>query len=65
MFYRQFHKLFWTPVFELWSWYVLFIKYIASSFFICVDIITMEVLYWGPKWRNNGLANKQLYGPYI
>ena len=43
MFSRYFHQFFLTPIFKLWSWYVLFGEYIASSIFISVDILTMEV----------------------
>ena len=86
MFSRHFHYFFLTPIFKLWSWYVLFIEYIASFIFICVDTLTMEVRKLGDvlgsqvgkiidfiirgfllmlRLRNNGMANKQLYGLYI
>ena len=86
MFSRHFHKFFLTPIFKLWSRYVLFIEYIASFIFISVDILMMEegklsdvlgsqvgkIIYFiirgfllMLRLRNNGMANKQLYGPYI
>ena len=86
MFSRHCHYFFLTPIFKLWSWYVLFIEYIASFIFIWVDTLTMEVRKLGDvlgpqvgkiidfiirgfllmlRLRNNGMANKQLYGPCI
>ena len=86
MFSHHFYQFFLTPILKLSSWYVLFSEYIASSIFISVDILTIEVRKLSDelgfqvgeiidfiirgfllmlRLRNNIIANKQLYGPYI